>query len=212
MRDASWSHRLEYPSAELSEGLLRSDPIEQLQDWIDEAHRAGVLEPNAMCLATADIHGNPSSRMVLLRQLDARGLSFFTNYLSRKGKELEARPRASVCFWWGALSRQVRVEGEVGRVSESESDAYFASRPRESQLASAASPQSQIIGSRQELEGRIDGLAEAYPDGIPRPAIWGGYRLIPDRFEFWQGRPARLHDRLVFLKQRDGWEIVRLAP
>lgn len=212
MSDGPLEERKEYTVSELSESMLDPSPFAQLQGWLRDAHSAGVTEPNAMCLATTDAHGRPSARMVLLRDLDERGLSFFTNYLSRKGKELSQQPFGSVCFWWGGLERQVRVEGRIEKVPTVESDAYFASRPRDSQLASSASPQSQVIFSREELESRVSALSEMYDSDIPRPDIWGGFRLIPDTFEFWQGREARLHDRLVYRLERDQWEIVRLAP
>ena len=203
--------RKEYRQGELLETTVRPDPIAQLQAWLLEAEGAGVYEPNAMNVATVGADGRPSSRTVLLRGLDARGLTFFTNYDSRKGQELGANPFACLHFWWGQLERQVRVEGRMSRVSAEESDAYFASRPYESQAASAASPQSQPI-TRAALEALVADLKRQHSDGIPRPAGWGGYRLEPARFEFWQGRPARLHDRLVFTREGEGWSIERIAP
>ena len=212
MSDAYLGVRASYERADLEPDHLDPDPIVQLRRWIDEATLEGVIEPNAMCLSTVDSAGQPHSRIVLLRGLDARGLTFFTNYDSQKGRDLASNPHAAVCFWWGAMERQVRVEGLVEKVSAEESDAYFAGRPRESQLASAASPQSAEIASREELESRMAKLSAAHSDEVFRPPNWGGFRLTPSRFEFWQGRPARLHDRLVFLQRGGEWSIQRLAP
>lgn len=210
MSDAFLGSRLEYARQGLRPEDLLADPVAMLQRWLEDAQREEVLEPTAMCLATADEHGFPSARMVLLRGLDGRGLTFYTNYLSRKGQEIEANPQASVCFWWGALERQVRVEGRLERVSPEESDAYFRGRPRASQWASAQSPQSQPVDDHQALEQR---LKEVPAEGeIVRPEHWGGYRLVPKAFEFWQGRPARVHDRFRYEQSVEGWLIVRLAP
>lgn len=212
MSDAYLGVRASYERADLEPEHLDPDPIVQLRRWIDEAMSEGVIEPNAMCLSTVDRAGQPRSRIVLLRGLDARGLTFFTNYDSQKGRDLESNPRAALCFWWGAMERQVRVEGLVEKVSRAESDAYFARRPRESQLASAASPQSKEIASRTDLEAAMAQYGRVHPGDVPRPENWGGYRLDPGRFEFWQGRPARLHDRLVYVQVSEEWAIQRLAP
>ncbi|MBX7132308.1 MAG: pyridoxamine 5'-phosphate oxidase [Fimbriimonadaceae bacterium] len=212
MSDAYLGVRASYERADLEAEHLDPDPIVQLRRWIEEAMSEGVIEPNAMCLSTVDESGQPHSRIVLLRGLDARGLTFFTNYESQKGRDLASNPQASVCFWWGAMERQVRVEGLVEKVSSEESDAYFASRPRESQLASASSPQSREIESRAELDAAMAEYGRIHPDDIARPSNWGGYRLVPNRFEFWQGRPARLHDRLVYVRSDEAWVIQRLAP
>lgn len=212
MTDRPLESRLEYEISELTESTLDENPVRQLERWLHEAAATSLVEPNAMCLATVGRDGRPSGRMVLLRGIDERGLSFFSNYSSRKGEELGANPYGSICFWWPSLERQVRAEGIVELLTALESDAYFASRPRESQLASAASPQSQIIASRTEVEARIAELDALHPTAIPRPAHWGGYRLVPDRFEFWQGRPARLHDRLIYRLVEGRWELSRLAP
>ncbi len=208
--------RVSYTHATL-EGV-DSDPFVQLEGWLNEAIKADVVEPQAMTVSTVSANGRPSSRVVLLRGLSAEGLTFYTNYSSHKGRELEANSYACTNFWWGPLERQVRVEGQVFKVSPEESDAYFASRPYESQAASASSPQSQVITSRAELETHMHLLEAQYPDHIPRPAHWGGFRLVPDRFEFWQGRPARLHDRFIYSLGGEGtlegaeWTIHRIAP
>ena len=199
----------EYTSGELELHDLNPEPLVQLSNWLIDARKAQVIEPNAMTLATCSAEKHPSARMVLLRGIDT-GLIFYTNYLSRKGSELADNNNASVCFWWGALERQVRVEGIVEKVSAEESDAYFKSRPRESQAASTASPQSQIIDGRAQLEADTDQLFADMT--IERPDHWGGYRLIPNYFEFWQGRKARLHDRFAFVKHGNDWVIHRLAP
>ena len=203
--------RQDYTIGTLEISDLLENPILQLKTWLEVAVQAGVIEPNAMTLCTVAANNRPSSRVVLLRGLDEQGLTFFTNYQSRKGQDLLETGFACLNFWWAALERQVRVEGVVAQVSSAESDAYFASRPYESQLASAASPQSQLV-SRQELESRVTALRLEYPDQVPRPAHWGGFRLVPDTFEFWQGRKARLHDRICYQLEADSWLKTRLAP
>jgi pyridoxamine 5'-phosphate oxidase len=202
--------RKEYALGTLEDSALRDDPLEQLRLWLDEAAAAEVLEPNAMTLSTVATDGRPSSRVVLLRGLDS-GLVFYTNYASRKGQDLAATGLICANFWWGALERQVRVEGTAYPVSGAESDAYFASRPYESQLASAASPQSQPI-SRDALQARVAALRAEYPERVPRPPHWGGFRLTPDYLEFWQGRKARLHDRIAYRLEGGVWHKQRLAP
>lgn len=204
--------RHDYEKGALDESALLADPIDQLDQWLEDARQANVIEPTAMSLATVDLDGRPSCRIILLRGLDARGLAFYTNYDSRKGDALAAHPYGAATFWWGGLERQVRVEGSVQRVSGDESDAYFDSRPVESRLASAASPQSQKIDSREVLEERVKTLRETYPSGPPRPEGWGGFRLVPDRIEFWQGRRARLHDRVLYERSGESWTRSRLAP
>ncbi len=199
----------EYLSGKLDLKSLNADPFIQLRQWLEDARAANIIEPAAMTLATSDANNIPSARMVLLKELDS-GIVFCTNYLSRKGSDLSENKLAAVCFWWGALERQVRIEGTVEKVSEAESDHYFASRPRESQATSASSPQSQIINGRKELEANVKELLEREP--IDRPGHWGGYRLTPTYFEFWQGRKARLHDRFCYVKRGDEWVIHRLAP
>lgn len=203
--------RSDYTHNTLEKEELAADPLAQLRLWVDEAVAAEVTEPTAMCLAT--VYDNfPFARMVLMRGIDERGITFFTNYESMKAGQIERSGVAAAVFWWPALQRQVRFEGEVERVSTEESDAYFASRPRDSQLASAASPQSTVIESRAVLEARVAELDAQYPDQVPRPDNWGGYRILPRYAEFWQGRTARLHDRFRYEPGSEGWVIERLAP
>lgn len=207
--------RKEYMLQGLSERDLDPDPLHQFARWLDQAVAASLIEPNAMALATATPDGRPSVRMVLLKGFDPGGFVFYTNYESRKGGELAANPSAALVFYWGALERQVRVEGRVSRVDAAQSDAYFYSRPTGSQLGAAASRQSQVLPNREALEAGVAALAARYGDQvIPRPDYWGGYRLAPSSIEFWQGRANRLHDRLRYRREpeRDAWSIERLSP
>jgi len=197
--------------------LLESDvdpnPLAQFRRWYDEALGAGLVEPTAMTLATANRKGVPSARMVLLKGYDERGFVFFTNYESPKGHDLAENPQAALVWWWGPLERQIRVTGTVDRVSDAESDAYFVTRPTGSRLGAVASKQSSVLKSREELERQVAGLREKYREGaIPRPAHWGGFRLTPRAIEFWQGRPDRLHDRLRYANKGGSWIIERLSP
>lgn len=188
------------------------DPIEQFDRWFGEAIVAEVEEPNAMVVSTVSPSGAPSSRTVLLKSFDADGFVFYTNYESRKGRDIDGEPRVSVLFVWLPLHRQIRIDGTAHRVSESESGAYFASRPVDAQIGALASPQSTVIPSRRWLEDRVEELRASTPLPIARPATWGGYRVEPSSFEFWQGRPNRLHDRIRFEPSESGWSKVRLAP
>ena len=205
--------RRDYASAGLAEADALPDPLAQFERWFDDARRAEVHEPNAMTLATVDATGQPAARMVLLKGVDARGLAFFTNRDSRKALELLANPRAALVFWWGPLQRQVRFEGTIEEVDAAEADAYFASRPRGSQLAAWASAQSSVIAHRAALEAEERRHRERFGEGeVPRPPFWGGYRLRPAVVEFWHGRASRLHDRLRYTRTPEGWRIERLAP
>lgn len=198
----------------LDEKRVERDPIKQFQLWLDEAFAAKLPLPEAMTLATATAEGRPSARMVLLKQVDHEGFVFFTNYHSAKAAQLEANPYAALVFYWATLERQVRVEGKVERTPAEESQAYFQTRPRESQIGAWASPQSSVIADRELLEQRATELEEYYRDrAIECPGHWGGYRLRPDRIEFWKGRVGRLHDRILYELLSDGaWTIKRLAP
>ena len=188
------------------------DPFALFEAWYAEARKSEADVPDAMSLATVDAAGAPSSRIVLLKSVDARGLVFHTNYDSRKGREFEANPRVALLFFWPELERQVRVTGRAEHASAAESDAYFAQRPRESQLGAWASPQSAKIASRDVLEARLAEVRARFAGTVERPPRWGGVRVVPARFEFWQGRASRLHDRLQWTREADGWHIARLAP
>lgn len=202
--------RRSYEQGGLDEADLAPTWLEQFTRWFAEAE--GLTEPNAMVLATADVDGAPSTRTVLLKAVDERGFVLYTNFGSRKGAQALANPRAALTFPWIDLQRQVGVTGRVERVADDEADAYFASRPRGSQLGAHASPQSQVVPSRAELEAREAELERLFPGAVPRPATWGGLRVVPGSVEFWQGRPNRLHDRLRFRAVGAGWVVERLAP
>lgn len=207
-----WNH-VQYDTTELTKSDMASDPVVQWHKWFSDANDAELHEPSAMALATADANGWPHVRNVMARSVDARGIVFFTNYESAKAAQIEQSPKASGLFSWLALHRQVRVTGTIGRVEPAESDNYFATRPRGSQLGAWASPQSELIASRARLTSALADVQARFGDqSITRPPFWGGYRLVPMMFEFWQGRPDRLHDRLRYTRRPERWILERLAP
>jgi pyridoxamine 5'-phosphate oxidase len=204
--------RKSYERAALDEDASEADPHLQFSRWMDEALQAQLPEPNAMTVATVGADGRPSTRIVLIKGFDPRGIVWYTNYDSRKGQEIAHHPWAALQFHWVELERVVRIEGAVERVSEAESDAYFASRPLDSRIGAWASPQSQVISGRGVLVANAARYAAQFALSPPRPPHWGGYRLLPDRWEFWQGRPSRLHDRLQYRLNEGRWQRERLAP
>jgi len=205
--------RYEYKQASLDERHCKSDPFEQFKIWFAEAVTAKPPEPNAMVVSTVSASGTPSSRVVLLKKFDQHGFVFFTNYESHKGQELDKNSKVALLFYWGELERQVRIEGLVSKTSREQSEEYFQKRPRASQLGASCSPQSKVI-TRAELVAAYETLANKYPDGnpIPCPQHWGGYIVKPNRFEFWQGRESRLHDRIEYRLEKNNWSLQRLAP
>jgi pyridoxamine 5'-phosphate oxidase len=215
MTERFWESGRQYAGPRIDPSTAAPDPFEQFRAWMSASVDAGVHQPNAMTLATVDERGRPAARIVLLKELDARGLTFFTNYTSSKGKQLAHQGFASVVFFWDTLHRQIRIEGAVEQVTAAESDAYFAARPRGSQVSSIASPQSQVVPDRDFLEEAVRQVEEKFAATAPeRPSHWGGYRVIPDAFEFWQGQQSRLHDRVRYLRDTSGtsWIRERLAP
>lgn len=206
--------RRSYEAGEISERTVDPDPIQQFNRWFNDAQAADLIEPNAMVLATCTPAGKPSARVVLLKEFGNDGFVFYTNYLSRKGRELERNRFAAVTFYWAELERQVRIEGIVAKTEQSQSEQYFSSRPRASRLGAWVSQQSDVVSSREDIEATLEELEERFSgeDEIPTPEHWGGYRLEPEVLEFWQGRPNRLHDRLVYRKSGDAWILERLWP
>jgi pyridoxamine 5'-phosphate oxidase len=205
--------RRDYTVGGLTKAEMAADPITQFEAWFETAKQGGVHEPNGMVLATVDADGQPSSRVVLLKIVDQRGLAFFTNLESRKGRALAANPKAAATFWWGPLERQVRFEGVIEPVAAAEADTYFQSRPEGSRIGAWASPQSRVIENRTALEALEQAATARFAGGtIPRPPHWGGYRLVPHAAEFWQGRQNRLHDRFRYHRSGDDWTLERLAP
>ena len=205
--------RKEYSRASLSEADVHPNPIEQFSTWFGEAIAAQVPEANAMSVSTVGADGRPSSRILLIKEFDQRGFTFFTNYESRKGQQLQENQYAALLFYWIELERQVRIEGRVERVGAAESESYFQSRPLRSRLGAIASAQSRPVASREALEAQVAKVEQQYGEQPLRPAHWGGYRLVPDYIEFWQGRPSRLHDRIAYTLQADGhWQRQRLQP
>lgn len=204
--------RRRYTTQRLRKADTAANPFDQFRRWMRDAVAAGHPEPNAMVVATADADGDPSARHVLLKELDDTGFVFFTNLRSRKATELTTNPRASLCFPWFAMERQVVVCGAVEGIGRDEVRAYWQTRPRESQVGAWASAQSTVVASREELEAAARDVANKYPDDIPLPDFWGGFRVVPGTIEFWQGGPGRLHDRLQYRRDNDGWQLFRLAP
>lgn len=210
--ESGWHAELDQD--DLTEDRVPADPMALFATWFEQARAADLFDPTAMTLATADPLGKPSARTVLLKGFDDRGFRFYTNYDSRKGREINANPHAALVFWWDRLERQVRIEGEIAPIPPADSDSYFTSRPRGSRIGAHASPQSRVIADRQTLERAYEQTVERFGDDgpVPRPAHWGGYNLSPRAIEFWQGRRNRLHDRLVYRRSDQRWRLQRLAP
>lgn len=210
--DTLFELRREYSKDKFDEDSASNNPFSQFEIWFQEAINSNLIEPNAMVVSTVDTNNKPSSRVVLIKKVDERGFVFFTNYSSRKGNEIESNPNGSILFYWDKLERQVRIEGKIEKTSVEESDEYFQSRPYESKLGAWASEQSKVLNSRFKLIRKVAGLVAKYPTHVPLPPFWGGYRLVPEYFEFWQGRPSRLHDRIAYNKENNEWIKSRLYP
>ncbi len=205
--------RHDFSKMSLDESMIASDPIKQFEVWFRAAVEGKVNEPNAMVVSTVSATNRPSSRILLLRDFSENGFVFYTNYNSRKAGDIEANPAASILFFWPELERQIRIEGTLQKQSSVDSDRYFDSRPRGSKLGAWTSPQSEIIADRKAIDDELETITKKFEGKeIPRPEWWGGYVLVPDRLEFWQGRPSRLHDRICYIKEKENWKIVRLAP
>lgn len=212
MKEKLQNKREDYRKAALHEADMHSKPLEQFKRWYSEYETLQKADANAMTLATVDAEGKPRARIVLLKGLDQGGFEFYTNYQSAKAQDLDQNPHAALSFFWPELERQIRIEGKVQKMTAAESDAYFYSRPRGSRIGAWVSPQSETLENRAVLENRLAHFQARFPDKVPRPEHWGGYRLMPHKIEFWQGRPNRLHDRLVYQKEPEGWVLLRLAP
>ena len=204
--------RRQYSKSTLSASSVSKDPFKQFEKWFQDVLKSGFLEPNAMTLATATKAGKPSARIVLLKGIHDNGFVFYTNYKSKKGKEIEENPYGSLLFYWDKLERQIRIEGTIEKVSQKESEEYFNTRPYKSRVGAWASKQSSVIESRSAIVKEFLKYMMKFKNHVPLPDVWGGYRLIPDSFQFWQGRPNRLHDRVRYIKNKSGWKIERLAP
>lgn len=205
--------RKKYTDKVLNEDIVQKDPFEQLNLWLNEAVKSEITEPNAMILSTSTKSGMPSSRVVLLKSIENNSMVFFTNYLSQKAKELDENPHASVLFFWRDLGRQIRASGVVEKISKEESETYFKTRPYQSQISAWASKQSSVISSRKYLEEKFEEYRNEFKENeVPLPPFWGGYKITPNNFEFWQGRENRLHDRIAYIKKDNDWKIMRLSP
>ncbi len=204
--------RLSYEQDQLLESSINENPFRQFKIWFDRVVDSKIIEPNAMTLATVSKSGSPSARIVLLKEFNETGFTFFTNYLSRKGKDLSENPNAAILFWWKEFERQVRIEGKIEKISKEESEKYFSVRPLKSRYGALTSNQSDIVENREVLEKRFAELETRFGENPPMPENWGGYKLVPNKFEFWQGRESRLHDRIVYEKTENDWKIYRLQP
>ena len=204
--------RLSYEQDQLLESSINGNPFRQFKIWFDRVVESKIIEPNAMTLATVSKSGSPSARIVLLKEFNETGFTFFTNYLSRKGKDLSENPNAAILFWWKEFERQVRIEGKIEKISKEESEKYFSVRPLKSRYGALSSNQSDIVENREVLEKRFAELGTRFGENPPMPENWGGYKLVPNKFEFWQGRESRLHDRIVYEKINNDWKIYRLQP